>query len=50
MHSFCSVRRIVVPQHARFVLVVLQDGRQLEGELFVLTDRVRVAGRVGTTT
>jgi hypothetical protein len=28
------------------VLVVLQDGRQLEGELIVLTDRFEVGGTV----
>jgi hypothetical protein len=34
----------MIPQHGRIVLVVLQDGRQLEGELIVLTDRFQVAG------
>ncbi len=35
----------LLPQHDRIVLV-LQDGRQLEGELVVLTDRFQVAGTV----
>ncbi|HEY5012458.1 MAG TPA: hypothetical protein VIK61_07115 [Acidimicrobiia bacterium] len=30
----------LLPKHARIVLVVLQDGRQLEGEPIGLTDRV----------
>lgn len=34
----------MLPQHERIVLVVLQDGRQLEGELIVLTDRFEVDG------
>ena len=34
------------PQHDRIVLVVLQDGRQLEGELIALTDRFQVGGTV----
>ena len=36
----------MLPQHGRIVLVVLQDGRQLEGELITLTDRFEVAGTV----
>jgi hypothetical protein len=36
----------MLPQHDRIVLVVLQDGRQLEGERIVLTDRFEVAGTV----
>ena len=36
----------MLPQRSRVVLVVLQDGRQLEGELIVLTDRLQVAGTV----
>jgi hypothetical protein len=39
----------LLPQHDRIVLVVLQDGRQLEGELIVLTDRFQVGGRVFET-
>jgi hypothetical protein len=35
-----------LPQHGRIVLVMLQDGRQLEGELIVLTDRFQVSGVV----
>jgi hypothetical protein len=35
-----------LPQYGRIVLVVLQDGRQLEGELMLLTDRFEVAGTV----
>jgi hypothetical protein len=34
----------ILPQHDRIVSVVLQDGRQLEGELIVLTDRFEIAG------
>jgi hypothetical protein len=34
----------MLPQHGRVVLVVLQDGRQLEGELIVLTGRYQVGG------
>jgi hypothetical protein len=36
----------MLPQHGRIVLVMLQDGRQLEGELIVLTDRLQVSGVV----
>ena len=36
----------MLPQRGRIVLVVLQDGRQLEGELIALTDRFEVAGSV----
>jgi hypothetical protein len=36
----------MVPQRSRAVLVVLQDGRQLEGELIVLTGRFQVGGTV----
>ena len=32
----------LLPQHGRVVLVVLQDGRQLEGELVTLTGRYQV--------
>jgi hypothetical protein len=34
----------MLPQHDRIVFVRLQDGRHLEGELIVLTDRFEVAG------
>jgi hypothetical protein len=34
------------PQHGRVVLVVLQDGRQLEGELHTLAGRYEVGGVV----
>lgn len=33
----------MLPQHGRVVLVMLQGGRQLEGELHTLTDRFEVA-------
>jgi hypothetical protein len=36
----------MLPQRGEVVLVVLQDGRQLEGELIVRTDRFEVAGTV----
>ena len=36
----------MLAQPGRVVLVVLQDGRPLEGELIVLTDRFQVAGTV----
>jgi hypothetical protein len=36
----------LLPQHGRVVLVVLQDGRQLEGELMVMSGRYEVAGVV----
>jgi hypothetical protein len=36
----------MLPQHGRVVLVVLQDGRQLEGELHTLTGRYQVGGVV----
>lgn len=36
----------MLPQHGRIVLVVLQDGRQLEGELHLLTGRLEVGGVV----
>jgi hypothetical protein len=36
----------LLPQHGRIVLVVLQDGRQLEGELHTLTGRYQVGGVV----
>jgi hypothetical protein len=36
----------MLPQHDRIVLVTLQDGRQLEGALNVLTDRFEIAGTV----
>jgi hypothetical protein len=36
----------LLPQNGRVVLVVLQDGRQLEGELIVLTGRYQVGGVV----
>ncbi len=36
----------LLPQHGRVVLVVLQDGRQLEGELHVLSRRFEVGGVV----
>jgi hypothetical protein len=32
----------MLPQHGRVVLVVLQDGRQLEGELIVMTGHYSV--------
>jgi hypothetical protein len=32
----------MLPQHRRLVVVVLRDGRRLEGELHTLTGRVRV--------
>lgn len=32
----------MLPQHGRFVRVILQDGRQLEGELIILTGRYKV--------
>jgi hypothetical protein len=32
----------LLPQRGRVVLVVLQDGRQLEGELITLTGRFQV--------
>jgi hypothetical protein len=34
----------MLPQRGRMVLVMLRDGRQLEGELIVLTDRFQVSG------
>jgi hypothetical protein len=34
----------LLPQRGRVVLVVLQDGRQLEDELIVLADRFQVGG------
>jgi hypothetical protein len=36
----------MLPHKGRIVLVVLQDGRQLDGELIVLTDRFQVSGVV----
>jgi hypothetical protein len=36
----------MLPQHGRIVLVVLQDGRQLEGELHTMTGRFEVGGVV----
>lgn len=36
----------LLPQNGRIVLAVLKDGRQLEGELIVLTGRYQVAGVV----
>ncbi len=36
----------LLPQHGRIVLVVLQDGRQLECELMVLSGRYEVGGVV----
>jgi hypothetical protein len=35
-----------LPQHGRIVRVVLQDGRQLEGELHTMTGRFEVGGVV----
>jgi len=32
----------LLPQHGRVVLVVLQDDRQLEGELIVISGRYQV--------
>lgn len=32
----------MLPQHGRVVRVMLQDGRQLEGELIILTGRYKV--------
>jgi hypothetical protein len=32
----------MLPQHGRIVLAVLQDGRQVEGELIVLSGRYKV--------
>ena len=32
----------MLPQHGRVVLVMLKDGRQLEGELVTLTDCYQV--------
>jgi hypothetical protein len=32
----------MLPQHGRVVLVMLKDGRQLEGELIVMTDHYTV--------
>ena len=36
----------MVPQSGRVVLVMLKDGRQLEGELIVLTNCYFIAGTV----
>ena len=36
----------MLPQHGRAVVATLQDGRQLEGELIVLSGRYRVGGVV----
>jgi hypothetical protein len=36
----------MLAQHGRIVLVVLQDGRQLEGELHTMTGRYKVGGVV----
>ncbi len=36
----------MLPQRGRVVLVVLQDGRQLEGELHTMTDGFEVGGVV----
>jgi hypothetical protein len=36
----------LLPQPGRIVLVTLQDGRQLEGELIVLTSRYQVGEEV----
>lgn len=36
----------MLPQHGQVVLVILQNGTQLEGELHTLTDRFEVAGVV----
>jgi len=36
----------MLPQRDRIVLVMPQDGRQLEGALNVLTDRFEIAGTV----
>ena len=41
MHT-TSLNAELGPQHGRVVLVVLQDGRQLEGELRVLSGRYGV--------
>jgi hypothetical protein len=38
------VQMPMIPQHGRIVLIALQDGRQLEGSLIVLTDRFEVDG------
>jgi len=38
--------RLGLAQHGRVVLVVVQDSRQLEGELITLTDRFQVGGTV----
>lgn len=34
----------MLPQHGRIVRVILQDGRQLEGELIILTGRYEIGG------
>jgi hypothetical protein len=36
----------LLPQSGRVVLIALQDGRQLEGELIVLTSRYQVGEEV----
>lgn len=52
MHVVAAGYRVFVvdvellPQHGRVVLVVLQDGRQLEGELHTMTDQFEVGGVV----
>lgn len=46
VYRFGVVDAPMVPQRSRAVLVVLQDGRQLEGELIMLTGRFQVAGTV----
>ena len=49
-HRLATVVGVVdpsmLPQSGRVVLVMLRDGRQLDGELIVLTDRFEVAGTV----
>ena len=49
----CAIRTValvpdvdLLPQHCRLVLVVLQDGRQIEGELIALTGRYEVGSVV----
>jgi hypothetical protein len=36
------VEQSMFPQHGRVVLVMLKDGRQLEGELLVMTGRYAI--------
>ena len=49
-HRLATVVGVVdpsmLPQRGRVVLVMLKDGRQLEGELIVLTGRYQVGGVV----